>query len=441
MAIIILPIFFERVITLITLPFDKGFLNLPLEPGENINILEPPSTGFKPSGTQEEIVREALQNPISSSKLSEMVQGKKNIVIITSDHTRPVPSHITMPILIEEIKKASPEAKITLLISTGMHRPTTDVEIISKFGQGVVEQVSIVNHLSERDENMVFLGTLPSGGELWINKLAVEADFLIGEGFIEPHFFAGFSGGRKSVLPGIASRKTVLFNHNSKFIASPYARAGILDKNPIHEDMVWAAKQAKLAFILNVAINAKKEIINCVAGDPDEAHKKGCEFVHKLTAVKTIPADIVISTNGGYPLDQNLYQAVKGMTAAEASAKKDAVIIMVAYCGDGLGGDHFYHLLADYPSAQASMDKIMATPQEETPMDQWESQILARILIKHKVIMITKPEMEEKIRQMHMDFASTLDEALEKARDIKGQNASITIIPDGVGVIGVLAEQ
>ncbi|WP_201721861.1 nickel-dependent lactate racemase [Desulfotomaculum copahuensis] len=420
---------------LLPLPYDTGHLSLPLEPGDNVQVLTPPSSNFRPPDTPEETVRRALESPLASPPLPELVRGKNKIVIITSDHTRPVPSRITLPILLAEIKKANPQAQITLLVATGMHRPSTPEELAHKFGRPVLDRVTVVNHRAEADGEMTFLGTLPSGGELWINRLAVEADLLIGEGFIEPHFFAGFSGGRKSVLPGIASRKTVLFNHNAQFIASPYARTGVLGNNPIHKDMVRSAQQAKLAFILNVVINAGKEIIHCVAGHPLEAHHAGCEFVRKITAVKAQPADIVISTNGGYPLDQNVYQSVKGMTAAEATAKPDAVIIMVARCRDGLGGDYFFHQLADQPSPQGTMDKIMATPREETVLDQWESQILARILIKHKVIMVTDPFLAGYIRQMHMDWAPTLEEALSKARAVKGADASITVIPDGVGII------
>jgi len=420
---------------MIRLPYDKGVLECPLDAGNNVHILSPSSEHYQPKDSQEQIVRNAINNPISSPSLSELAKGKKNIVIITSDHTRPVPSRITMPIILEEIKKTNPDIKPTLLISTGVHRPSSEEELLERHGQAVLDQVKPVNHIATNIEDMTFLGILPSGGELWINKLAMEADLLISEGFIEPHFFAGFSGGRKSILPGIASRKTVLYNHNSTFLSNPYARAGELERNPIHKDMIWAAKQAKLAFILNVAINGDKEVIHAVAGDPFKAHEEGCRFVKDLTGTKAVPADIVISTNGGYPLDQNVYQAVKGMTAAELTAKQDAVIIMVAACTDGLGGRDFYHQLADAKSPKEAMDKFLATPEEETPMDQWESQILARILLTHKVIMVADKRIANYVRDMHMEYAATIEDALAMARKIKGNNASITVIPDGVGII------
>lgn len=420
---------------MIRLPYDKSWLDCPLQAGDQIHVLVPPSEHYQPADSQEDIVRKAIASPIDSPPLSELARGKRKIVIITSDHTRPIPSRITMPIILEEIKKTNPDAVPILLVATGVHRPSTAEELLERHGQDVLDQVEVVMHISADSEDMTVLGVLPSGGELSINKLAVEADLLISEGFIEPHFFAGFSGGRKSVLPGIASQKTVMYNHNSAFLSSPYARAGELERNPIHKDMVWAAEQAKLAFILNVVINGDKEVIHAVAGDPFKAHEAGCGFVKELTGVEPIPGDIVISTNGGYPLDQNVYQAVKGMTAAERSAKPEAVIIMVSACNDGLGGEDFYHQLADFPSARESMEEILKTQAEDTPADQWQSQILARILLNHRVIMVANPNIAGLLRDMHMEYASSVDEALQMAREIKGEDASITVIPDGVGII------
>ena len=245
-----------------------------------------------------ELVKEALTNPIGHMPLCELAKGKKHIVVISSDHTRPVPSHITMPIILEELRKYNPEVKVSILVATGMHRPSTHEELVNKYGEKIVAEETIVMHNAYVDSDMTFKGILPSGGELWVNKLVDEADLLISEGFIEPHFFAGFSGGRKSVLPGIASKKTVLWNHNAKFIANKNARAGSLAENPIHKDMLFAAKQAKLSFILNVVLNGEKKIIKAFAGDLEEAHAYGCNLVKEIAQVEPIHSDIVITTNG-----------------------------------------------------------------------------------------------------------------------------------------------
>ena len=379
--------------------------------------------------------RLALDNAIGSPSLEELAKDKKNVVIISSDHTRPVPSHVTMPILLRRLREANPDIDITILIATGFHRATTHEELVQKYGEKIVNEEKIVVHDSQDDAAMADLGKLPSGGALKINKLAVEADLLIAEGFIESHFFAGFSGGRKSVLPGIASATTVMANHCSEFIASPYARTGILKNNPIHKDMLYAAQQAGLAFILNVVINAEKKVIAAFAGDSEKAHLTGCEYVLKMAEVKAQPADIVVTTNGGYPLDQNIYQSVKGMTAAEANCKKDGVIIMVSACNDGHGGQSFYENLRDVESPRALLDRIAKVPRNETIPDQWEMQILARILDKFTVIMVTDMCSPEMIKEMHMEHAYTFEDALQRAFELKGKDAGVVVIPDGVSVI------
>ena len=206
----------------IQLPYGKGHITANI-PDERYNgSLVSKMTEYVPTKGQTELVKEALEHPIGTPKLSEMAIGKKKIVIISSDHTRPVPSKIIMPLLLEEVRKGNPDADITILISTGLHRETTKEELIGKFGEDIVKNEKIVIHDCDDKENLVDLGKLPSGGELIINKLAYEADLLVAEGFIEPHFFAGFSGGRKSILPGIASRVTVCYNHNADFIDSPF---------------------------------------------------------------------------------------------------------------------------------------------------------------------------------------------------------------------------
>ena len=419
---------------LFQIPYYKKHLDVVIEDSLVNGVLTSHAESYKTSKTEEELVREAINNPINSPKLEDLVKGKNKIVIISSDHTRPVPSHITMPIYLETIRKGNPSADITILIATGMHRPTTKEELINKYGEKIVREEKIVVHNAYNDEDMAFKGILPSGGELWINKIACEADLLVSEGFIEPHFFAGFSGGRKSVLPGIASKKTVLWNHNAKFIASPYSRSGSLKDNPIHKDMVYAAKAANLKYILNVVINSEKKIIYAVSGDLEEAHKVGCDFVLSLAKVDSVKSDIVITSNGGYPLDQNMYQTVKGLSSGEACVNDGGVIIIASSCVDGHGGEFFYHLLADYENVEEAYKNICDVDPSKTEFDQWEAQVLLRILVKAKVIVVSEDCDPKLFTDMHMMHANTLSEALNMARSIVG-NKKITIIPDGIAVI------
>lgn len=420
------------------LPFGKEKIKLELPEEQVAGVLVSHAHEYKAPKSEAELVADALANPIGSPKLSDLAKGKKNCVIISSDHTRPVPSHVIMPQLLAELRKGNPDIDITILIATGMHRATTKEELIAKYGKEIAEHEKFVIHVSRNDEDMVSIGTLPSGGDCRINKLAANADLLISEGFIEPHFFAGMSGGRKSVLPGIASKVTVLANHCSEFINSPHARTGILQGNPIHEDMLYAAKAAKLAFICNVVIDADKKVIAAFAGDREKAHYAGADFEMKLAGVKPVPADIVITTNGGYPLDQNIYQSVKGMTAAEATCKEGGVIIDVSSCSDGHGGEDFYNNLKNAESIQKAMDEILARGRNETVFDQWEAQILMRMLLKFTIIMVTEAP-QQMVEDMHMKYASSIDEALAMAKEIMAKKGNkdpkITVIPDGVSVI------
>lgn len=390
----------------------------------------------KSDKTEDEIVLEAMENPIGSPKLSELSRGKEKVVIICSDHTRPVPSRHIIPFMLKEIREGNPDAKITLLIATGFHRATTREELIGKFGEEIVDREHIVVHDSQDMDAMVNMGVLPSGAPLLINKVAAEADLLVSEGFIETHFFAGFSGGRKSVLPGVSSKVTVLGNHCSKFIHSPYSRTGILENNPIHKDMVAASQMAGQRYIVNVIIDGDKKVVHAVAGDAIKAHEAGCAFLENYCQVTPRRrADIAISTNGGYPLDQNMYQSVKGMTAAEAAAKEDGILIMVSNCGDGHGGEGFYKALRDCESPAALMEEILRVPQDETKPDQWEYQIQARILMKHKVIYVMCEEYRAMAREMGFLTAADVNEALAMALEEKGRQAHITVIPDGVSVM------
>ncbi len=410
---------------------------LHLDERSDHEILESSLGSMPKSGkTEDEIVMEAMEHPIGSPKLSELSAGKQNVVIICSDHTRPVPSRHIIPFMLRQIREGNPRADITLLIATGFHRATTREELVDKFGEEIVANEKIVIHDSRDMDAMVDLGVLPSGAPLLINKVAAEADLLVSEGFIETHFFAGFSGGRKSVLPGISSQVTVWGNHCSAFIDSPYSRTGILEGNPIHKDMVAASKMAKQRYIVNAVIDADKKVVYAVAGDAIEAHGAGCRFLRQYCQVTPKkPADIAISTNGGYPLDQNMYQSVKGMTAAEAACKDGGIIIMVAACGDGHGGEGFYEALKNSESPQALMDEILKVPQDETKPDQWEYQIQSRILIHHKVIYVMCEEYRAMAEEMGFETASDVNAALEMALREKGEGAHIAVIPDGVSVM------
>lgn len=416
---------------MITLPYGKTGMILD---ERGAAVLHSRISELKSEKSGRELVREALQHPVSSKPLSELAKGKKTCTFIISDHTRPVPSKDIVPEMLSEILAGQSDIKITFLVATGCHRTTRPEELRAKLGDEIFEKYPVVVHDCD-SENNVRIGVLPSGAPLILDRLAIEADLLVAEGFIEPHFFAGFSGGRKSILPGICDRRTVLGNHCGAFIASPFARTGILENNPIHEDMVSAVRQAGLDFIVNCIIDENKKTAAVFAGDPVLAHEAGCRMLLDHCGVDAEPSDIVVTTNGGAPLDQNYYQAVKCMSAAEGAAKDGGVIIALSECADGIGGDDFYKQMAGPETAQELYDKLTAVPQEETVQDQWQSQIFARILAHHTVIVVCRPELKSVVEATKCLYAPTAEDAMKLALEMKGENAKITVIPDGVSVI------
>lgn len=415
--------------------YGNGTLELDV-PKESV-VLSSRLDELKSTKSGRDIVHEAMMNPIDSPRLSELAKGKPDCTIIISDHTRPVPSQDILPEMLAELRLGNPDIKITLLVATGFHRPTSVQELQAKLGDELYDEFKdcIVVHDAHNPECNTKVGVLPSGPDCIIDKVAANASLLVAEGFIEAHFFAGFSGGRKSVLPGICDAVTVMGNHCGEFIASPYARTGILDGNPMHKDMVAAGKMAKLAFICNVVIDEDKKTVAAFAGNFETAHFTGTEFLAKYCAVKPAPADIVITTNGGYPLDQNAYQCPKGMTAAEASINEGGVIIMLATCSDGHGGQSYYESIRDAKTADEFFQKCVNTPQTETLPDQWCAQIWCRILRKHTVLFVAEPEQKQLIEDLKAHYFPTLEEAYAEARRIKGENATVTCIPNGISVI------
>ena len=417
----------------IKIPYGKTFQTLNIE--EGFELLESKIQELEAGADGGAIVRAAMDSPIGSPKLRELAAGKKNAVLIISDHTRPVPSKDIVPFMLEELRAGNPDIEITMLVATGCHRGTTPEELVHKLGEDIVSREHIVVHDCDSSP-LTDLGPLPSGARLVVNSLVAQADLVVSEGFIEPHFFAGYSGGRKSILPGVCSRVTVLGNHCADFIDDPKARMGVIDGNPINRDMERAARMAKLAYIVNVVVNEAHEVVAAFAGDPIEAHHAGCAYLARYCEVEQKQkADIVITSNGGAPLDQNAYQAVKGLTTAADAAADGAALIICAECADGIGGDSFYKALSECAGPTELLEDIRRVPMDETVPDQWQYQILARILEKHHVYFVARKEMEEAVNAMKMEYAPSLEEAYARARALKGASARVAVIPNGVSLI------
>lgn len=420
----------------IPIPYYTSTLALHVEEENLKAVLTAKMHGFHAEKSQEQLVLDALEHPVGSPRLRTLAEGKRKIVIVTSDHTRAVPSKITLPLLLKEIRSGNPDADITILIATGLHRPTTEEEQRRMFGNEIVDHEKIAINNAFAPEQFVELCTLPSGAVFQVNRLAAECDLLVTEGFVEPHFFAGFSGGRKSILPGICSERTVNENHSYKAVSHPRSNSGMLKDNPIHADMLCAAKAVNVQFIFNVALDGEKKIVAAWAGDLEKAHEAGVAFIRQWSQCPVVTGDIVVTSNGGYPLDQNLYQSPKAMATAEACAGEDGVIIMCCSCCDGMGGAHFGQLIQR--GTPDEIDRYLSSiPPEKTIPEQWCTQVCVRVLRKHPVILVTTFLNHDEVRKANMIPASTPDEALEIAYRLKGEQASVVVIPDGVSVLTV----
>jgi len=383
---------------------------------------------------ESEAITQSLRSPIASPSLRDLLKPGDKVVVIATDNTRPCPDDRILPPLLAELESKVPQENITIIVALGLHPPLNKDELAIKLGKNILDNYNVVNH----DVNdTVYIGTTSRGTPVDINRRVIEADFRISTGFIEPHFFAGFSGGRKSIAPGVFSVRSAYHNHGYQMIEHPRTRAGILKGNPLHEDLVEQAQMARLNFIVNVLLNKNREITHVVAGHPFQAHEKGCEIEREIAGVK-VPqrADITITTNSGAPLDLDLYQTCKGIDTAAQITRDGGIIIVASLCGAGIGPEAFLEL---HRSVDSPKEVIRKIKRKEPVGVQWENQILARTQLKQDIYLASSLDAQD-VRDMMMMPISTVEEGLEKAFAALGDDAEIIVIPEGPLVLPLLDE-
>ena len=405
-------------------------------PDDNVTVVEPKFVPGVPDET--EAIRSALRKPIGTPPLRDLAKPDDTVAIVFSDITRPQPRERMLPVLLEELSHVPPE-KIVLINALGTHRPNTDEELVGMLGKEIVESQRIVQHDAWDKDNMVYLGPTSFGHETYINGVYMEADVKILTGFIEPHFFAGFSGGPKAVLPGLADERSVLGNHDAQMIGHPRATWGVTEGNPIWEEMREMATKTEPTFLLNVTLNKNKEITGVFAGDVWQAHATGTAFARESVMVPVRePFDIVVTTNSGYPLDLNLYQAVKGMSAAALVVKEGGSIIAAAECWDGIpnhGECKSILKMADSP--QKLLEAIKAPG--FLMQDQWEAQVQAQIQLKADVYVKTSYLSDEQIREALLLPCHSIEETLAQLLQRYGPDATICVLPEGPQTVPYIA--
>lgn len=416
--------------------YGKNGLEINLDPSWNVTIFHPKKQ--KVIEKPVEAIRAAINNPIGTSTLKQIIKQKNNsnkICVVVSDATRPVPSNIILEGLIKELNSYGiNDNQITILIATGLHRPSREEELERILGKDLKKRLKIVNHVATEKNSLEHLGNNSDGTPIYINKLYFNSDLKILTGYVEPHFFFGFSGGRKSIAPGIAGEETIQGNHSAKNIASPYSRFGIYKENIMHQKSTETIKLVGVDFIINVCINEKHEITQVAAGDIEKVHEFLVDYQQKYVFREiTEPYDIVICGNGGYPLDLNLYQAVKSMAIGEMAVKSGGTIISVNELSDGIGHENFKELIFSAKPPKQIYEQILN--KEIIVPDQWEIQILTRVLMKAEIIVVSKLK---DIGNIGLKHAETVENAIESSLKRHGKKAKILILPNGPQLLPLL---
>jgi nickel-dependent lactate racemase len=378
-----------------------------------------------------EVLR-SLENPVTPF----MKKGSKALLIVT-DYTRATPLSRILPPLIRKLKGEG-FREFTVLVANGLHAPASQKQLEELLGGEVFEEAEVINHDASKSDELTYLGETSWGTPLWVNRRLFEADLRIGCGTVEPHFFAGYSGGGKIILPGVSGVETIYRNHSYGMINHPGSRLGVLDKNIIYKDICEAASMSELDAVVNVVLSFEGGVSKCFSGEPIKTHRSAVEFLERFVKVRVErKADIVVVSGGGYPADRNLYQAVKGMAVGEPLVKDNGVIVLLAECRDGVAHEHFYQLASKFKDPAALLKYIK---EHEPIRDQWEVQIMARILMKSRIVVYAKGVTAQELENMMLIPASSPEEALEIAFSLTSRDAELLAVPEGTHVIPEVLE-
>jgi nickel-dependent lactate racemase len=421
----------------VRLAYGESGLEIDVDPART-TVVEPVHQPAAPD--QAAALRNALRDPVAGPPLRERVRRGQTVAISACDGTRPQPRHLMIPAILAELDGVIDLDDIVVLVATGTHRGNSEPELRAMFGDDVVDSVRIVNHDARDRQQLTWMGTFGNQVPVWLNREWAAADARITTGFVEPHFFAGFSGGPKLVAPGLAALETVMVLHDAARIGDPCATWGVIHGNPVHDDVRAIAEATGVTFALDVVLNRDKDIVAAFGGDLPAMHAAACAAAKRMAMRPvTAPFDVVVTTNSGFPLDQNLYQAVKGMSAAYQVVRPGGTIVCAAECRDGFP-DHgsYREVLASAPSPQALLAEIAARPQ--TIPDQWQVQIQARIQSGSRVVMHTSHLTDADLASAHLEQTRDISATVADALAAAGPDARLCVLPEGPQTIPYLAE-
>jgi nickel-dependent lactate racemase len=423
-------------------------MRVTLEYGKTGLDVELPDTGIvgplairpmPPLADLDRSLRDLLAHPIGTAPLAELAKGKKSACILICDITRPVPNSRLLPPILETIEAAGiPRDQILILIATGLHRPNEGDEIVELVGPEIAANYRIENHHGKELSEHTYLGTTAKGVPVWIDTRFIDAELKITTGLIEPHLMAGYSGGRKLICPGIAALETVKVWHGPEFLEHPKADCGFLEGNPVHEENTRIGRLAGCDFIVNVTLDAERQVTSVVAGDMEAAFLEGVRFIENVVKAEvTELCDVVITSSAGYPLDTTFYQSVKGMTGALPIVKQGGTIIIAASLTEGIGSPEFQQLFTDHPSLEVFVERILG--KDYFVMDQWQLEEMAKVCRKVKVKMVSDGLPAETLNKLYVESVPTVEQALADSLAEYGPNARVAVIPKGPYVLPVVA--
>jgi nickel-dependent lactate racemase len=421
----------------IKLEYDRTGLMVDLPDRNVVKVLRmremPPATDSKAA------VRAALRQPLGALPLHELARGKHHPCVVISDYTRPVPNQEILPPVFEELAAAGiRQDNITILVATGIHPPSEGAILEEMVGRDIMNNYRIVNHFSQRSEELVSLGATPHGTPVEVNRHYQTADLKIVTGLIEPHFMAGFSGGRKAICPGVCSLNTMKVMHGPRIMEDPRAVNGCIEGNPFHEEALAIARLAGVDFMVNVVIDEKRRVGGVFAGDLEQAHRAGVAFCEQHV-VDTVPGpvDVVVTSNAGYPLDSSFYQTVKGLVTALDILKPGGTIVMASGCSRGVGGDDYVKLQESLTSPAEFIARIQQPGFFIT--DQWQVEQFCKVWARAEIKLYTTGLTAEQVRRCRVDSVVSVEDGVAQALLKHGAQASIAVIPEGPYVIGRVA--
>lgn len=388
-----------------------------------------------PLSEPRDAVWEALATPHGTPPLKHVARGCRSACIVVCDITRPVPNSLILSPVLEVLEEAGiARENILILIATGLHRPNEGEELVEILGTDIVERYRVENHHGEALAEHTYLGESPRGVPVWIDSRYLRAELKLTVGLIEPHLMAGFSGGRKLICPGIAALETIRAWHSPRFLEHPRADCGILDGNPVHDENTWIGREAGCDFIVNVVLDDERRPLKFVAGDMEAAFLKGVDFVRGVvTDAVAQPAEVVVTSGAGYPLDTTFYQSIKGMSGALPVVREGGTIIVAASLADGIGGCEFQQLFHEHTDLNSFLDCIQRD--DYFRVDQWQLEELAKVRRKANVIMVSDGLPAAVLDTLFVGSAPSVEVAVDRALELHGQQARIVVIPKGPYVL------